>query len=99
MATLQYTVFHNAGATAQGPVLNEGVIAIAGTSTASSDTVDGVTNEARRVRLFADTACFVTWGANPTALNDGSDGRMMAAESWEYVEIQANHKIAVIERV
>lgn len=101
MATLQYTVFHNAGAVAQGPVLNEGVITIAGTSAASGvmDSAAQPTNQSRRVRIAVDTDCWVTWDADPAAVNDGSDGRMMFAGSWEYVEIQANHKIAVIERV
>ena len=101
MATLYYCVFNNAGATAQGPVLSEGVVSIAGTSTSSTSVMDpnaAVANEARRVRLFTDTNCFVTWGDSPTAVNDGSAGRPMTAESWEYVEIPANQKLAVISR-
>lgn len=100
MATLQYTVFHNAGATAQGPVLNEDVLTISGTAAQSGamHSTASPANQARRVRIATDTDCWVTWGEDPTAVNDGTDGRMMFANSWEYVEIQANHKISVIQR-
>jgi hypothetical protein len=98
MATLQYTVYNTAGATANGPVLNEGVITIGGTSAAGAIMDADAGNKARRVRIAVDTDCWVTWDADPTAVNDGSEGRMMFAGSWEYVEVLANHKIAVIER-
>jgi len=98
MATLQFTVWDTASSVANGPVKNEGTITIGGTSAAGAviDATGG--NKGRRVRVFADTACWVTWGENPTAVNDGSEGRAMGAENPEYFDIPANLKIAVIQR-
>lgn len=100
MSNLYFTVWDTAAEVANGPVKNEGAIAIAGTSAQSSAVVDATGgNRSRRVRLFAEAACFVTWGDNPTAVSDGTDGRAIGAENPEYVEILANQKIAVIQRV
>lgn len=97
MATLQYTVYYTAGAVAQGPVLNEGVVTISGTAAQSGAMESGKTGS-RYVRIAVDTDCWVTWGANPTATVDGDAGRMMFAGSWEYVWIEAPHLISVIQR-
>jgi hypothetical protein len=100
MADLYYAVWDTAAEVANGPVKAEGKVAIGGTSTQSAAVVDPAGgNRSRRVRLFADGPCFVTWGENPTAVSDGTDGRPVGAENPEYVEILANHLIAVIERV
>jgi len=99
MATLQYTVWRSAAEVANGPVVAEGAVTIAGTSTASAAVMDaGGGNNSRRVRLFADTACFVTWAENPTALGDFTDGRALGSENPEYFEIPSNFKLAVISR-
>ena len=99
MATLQFTVWKGAGAVAQGPVVNEDIITISSTSAQSSGVVDPAGgNKTRFVRIMADGDCWVTWGADPTALDDGTEGRMMGAENPEYWWITADQKIAVIER-
>jgi len=101
MATLQYTVFFSATETGKGPVLNENVIAIGGASAQSPTVVDPTAtpaNQSRCVRLSADANCWVTWGANPTALDTGLGGRMIGTGNPEYFDILANHKIAVITR-
>lgn len=99
MADLFYTVWDTAAEVANGPVKNENKVAIGGTST-QSGVIDFLgLNRSRRVRLFAGAACFVTWGENPTAVSDGTEGRALGAENPEYVEILANHKIAVIQRI
>ncbi len=98
MANLQYTVWDTAAEVANGPVKNENVVAIGGTSAQSGLVDSSGSNRSRRVRVFAESACFVTWGENPTALANGTDGRMVGAENPEYVEIRADHKIAVIQR-
>ena len=102
MATLQYTVFETAGATADGPVLNENVITIGGSSDQSPTVIDPNTaaNRTRRVRITVDANCWVTWGADPTALTDGTDGRMMGTDvsTAEYFSIPAGLKISVIQR-
>lgn len=99
MATLFFAVWDTAAEVANGPVKNEGTVDIAGASTQLSGVIDSAGgNKSRRVRVFADTDCFVTWGLNPTAVNDGSDGRAMGSGNPEYFEIQADFKIAVIQR-
>lgn len=99
MATLFYAVWNTAAEVANGPVLQEGTVTIGGSSEATATVIDPTgSNRGRRVRLFADSNCFVTWGESPTAMNDGSGGRPMGSENPEYFDIQANHKIAVIQR-
>lgn len=101
MATLQYTVYDNAAATPQGPVLAEGTLEIVGSSarTASAIYPTGG-NRAMAVRISVDRDCFVNWGdADVVATNDGAGGRLMFANSWEYPRITANQYIAVIEKV
>lgn len=99
MATLQYTVFETAGSTAQGDPIQEGVITIAGASD-QSDVIVGSGNKRRSVRIAVDSDCWVTWGEDPTALTDGTAGRMMGTQvsTVEYFNIQSGHKIAVIQR-
>ena len=98
MADLFYTVWDTAAEVANGPVKNENKVTIAATSTQSGLIEAAGGNRSRRVRIYAGAKCFVTWGANPTAVNDGTAGRAMGADNPEYYEIQADHKIAVIER-
>lgn len=100
MATLYFRVFESAAATAK-KVLQDGAVAI-GTASAQSAAINSdntnTGKEFRKVRLFADATCFVTWGEDPTAESDGSDGMPVGTENPEYVDIQVGHKIAVIER-
>ena len=97
MPSLQITVFPEATVVALGDPVLEEVITISGTHALS--TVIPGTKKNRRVRIFADTDCFVTWGTNPTALIDGSEGRMIGAGNPEYFGIEAGFRISVIERV
>ena len=99
MADLYLRVFGVAGSVAEGLPVNENKVSIGGTSTQSGVMHAAGDNRSRVVRLFADAACFVTWGANPTALNDGTDGMPLGAENPEYIQVQADHLIAVIQRV
>lgn len=98
MATLFITVWEDAEEVALGGPIQETAIAIGATSS-QSDVITGTLRKRRRVRLFADVDCFATWGENPVALNDGTDGRPMGADNPEYFDIEAGHKIAVIERI
>ena len=97
MATLFFRVWESAAEVALGQPIQEDVVNIAASSTQSS-VISGTGKKRRRVRLFADSNCFVTWGENPTAQNDGSDGMPMGSENPEYVDIESGHKIAVISR-
>ncbi len=99
MADVYYCVWETAAEVAHGPVMSEGKIAINGTSTQSSAVMHAAgENKGRRVRIFADGKCFVTWGANPTAVSDGTAGRPFGVENPEFHDIQADFKIACIER-
>ena len=81
--TLFYCVFSGAGEVALGDPVEEGTIDVSGgenkSSVISSDT--NVPNKRMRVRFFADDDMFVTWGDDPTAKNDGTEGRPLGAEN------------------
>ncbi len=97
MATLFFAVFSGAAEVAAGDPIQEAVVDI-GAASAQSSAITGSGRKPLRVRIFADSNCFTTWGENPTALADGTDGRPMEAGSAEYWDIEAGHQIAVIER-
>ena len=102
MTILFITVFEGANATALGDPIQEEKVAIgAGSLKSAVITATGAsaTNVRRVVRLYAIADCFVTWGADPTAVTDGTDGRAIGADSPEYFDIQAGHFVAVITRV
>ena len=98
MATLFFRVYETAAEVAAGPKVNEGAVTISGTAAQSGVMHSTGGNKSRRVRLFADTACFVTWGSNPTALIDGTEGMPLGAENPEYIHINSNEKLSVIAR-
>lgn len=97
MTTLYGCVFEAAGEVAFGDPIQEFAVTISGTST-QSPAIIGSGRKRRRIRLYPDGDCFVTWAEDPVALNDGTSGRPMGAEQREYFDIEAGHKIAVIER-
>ena len=96
MPEFQMSVFQDAVSTALGPVIQEEKITISGTS-AQTSALPG-TKRNRSVRIYSDTDCYVTWGENPTALTDGSEGRMVGANNPEYFSIPAGYKLAAIVR-
>ncbi len=97
MATLFFAVFSGAAEVASGDPIQENKVDIGAGST-QSVALTGTGRKRRRVRILADTNCFATWGSNPVAKDDGTDGRPLEAGSAEYFDIEAGHKIAVIER-
>lgn len=98
MATLFFCVFPGAGEVALGDPLQEDTVTVDATPRQSA-AIAGTNRKRQRVRCYTDGACFVTWGANPTAVNDGSSGRPMVADSAEYFDIEAGYLIGVIERL
>ena len=98
MATLFFRVYETASEVAAGPKVNEGQVTIAGVSAQSGVFHAGGGNKSRRVLLFSDTACFVTWGANPTALTNGTEGMPLGVENPEYIWAEAGDRLAVIAR-
>ena len=99
MADLYFRVYGVAGAVAEGLPVNENKVSIGGSSTQSGVMHAAGGNRSRVVRVFADAACFVTWGANPTVLSDGTEGMPLGSENPEYISVRADHIIAVIQRV
>ena len=99
MADVYFRVYGVAGAVAEGLPVNENKVGISGSSSQSGVMHAAGGNRSRVVRLFADAACFVTWGANPTVLSDGTEGMPLGSENPEYIQVQADHVIAVIQRV
>jgi len=97
MATLFIAVWRDAEEVALGDPIQEMVVTVAGASDVS-DVIVGKNRERNRIRLLTDTNCFVTWGEDPTATNDGLNGRPMGSENPEYFDIEAGYKIAVIQR-
>jgi hypothetical protein len=98
MATLFITVFGDASQTLVGEPAQEMTVTIGAGSLQSAAISAGNNKAWKRVRLFADADCFVTWGANPTAVGDGSAGLPMGAENPEVFTIESGQKIAVITR-
>lgn len=99
MATLFFGVWQDARETLIGEPIQEVAVTISGTSAQSAAIIGGVNKAWRRVRIYADTDCFVHWGADPTALNDGTAGRPLGADNPETFDIESGQRVAVIERV
>ena len=95
MPVLYFATWDSAAEVALGQPTEEDSINISATAT-ESNPLAGTGKKRKRVRIFADSDCFVTWGENPTA--SSSNGRPMGAENPEYFDIQSGHKISVIER-
>ncbi len=97
MGTLYLTVFEGASEVPLDPPLQEEPVTI-GAGSLQSNPIAGSGKKKRRVRCAPDADCFVTWGENPTALADGTEGRAMSRNNIEYFDIEAGHRVAVIER-
>ncbi|MGB0971935.1 MAG: hypothetical protein ACPGVG_13385 [Mycobacterium sp.] len=100
MSTLHFAVWNDAREVAIGPPEQEGAITFTTPSAQGAVIVpgDSAKKTLKRVRVICDADAWVTWGENPTAVADGTEGRMMGAENPEYYGIQAGHRIAVIQR-
>lgn len=99
MAKLFIAVWGDASQTLIGKPIQEMTVDVGAGSLQSGVLTQGNNKVMRRVRIMADTDCFVTWGEDPTALGDGTEGRPMGAENPEVFGIETGWKIAVIERV
>ena len=98
MATLFIAVWADATQTLVGEPVQEMTVTVGAGSLQSGVLTAGNNKVWRRVRLFTDADCFVTWGDDPTALADGTSGRPMGAENPEVFTIESGSKIAVIAR-
>ena len=96
MATLWIHVFEAAAEVALGDPIQELSVTIGVSSTSAGSAITGSNRLRRRVRLFADLNCHVTWAASPTA--DTGD-IPLGVDNPEYFDIEAGHTVAVIQRV
>ena len=98
MPTLQVTIWSAAAEVALGVIELEEIITISGTSAVNATPCPGF-RKIKRMRLYSDTDCWVHWGSGtPVAKADGTQGRMLSADSPEYFSIRSGEKVAVIER-
>ena len=95
MASLYFCVWEGAGEVACGDPIQEGVIDFTA-GEAKSSAIAGQTRARKRVRLWSDTDCFVTWGVGVTADTSGTSGRPMSAQVAEYFECESGYQISVI---
>lgn len=96
MATLWITEYRNLGQTANGnntiqapvePGLAEQAITITGASAQSA----AFNASTRFVMLHTDTACYLSWGTNPTATTN----QLMAADETRFYSVNPSIKVAV----
>ena len=94
MTTLSLTVYDSAAEVALGDSLETLTVSIGATSAQSSAiTTTGMPR--KRVRLFAQSDCYVAFGSNPTA---STSTVPLGAENPEFFDVKAGDKVAVIER-
>ena len=89
------TVWESASEVALGDPIQFTSAAIDG---ANSAAISGSGRKRRRVRLYADAACWIAYGANPTATG-ATDSMALGADNPEYVDIEAGHVLTAITRV
>lgn len=95
MTTLSVTVFNSASEVALGDPIEVLTVAIGGSSAATSAITTSGTMPRVRVRLFAQSDCYIAWGENPTA---SSSTTPLGSENPEFFDVARGHKIAVITR-
>jgi hypothetical protein len=95
MANVYMTVWETASEVALGDSLQHTAAVIDG---ANSDPIVGDGRKRRRVRLYAEQACWVNWGASPTATG-ATDSIPLGADNPEYFDIEAGHVLTAIARV
>jgi hypothetical protein len=94
MADVFIVVWDSAGEVALGDPVQYTSATIGG---ANSDKIVGSGRKRKRVRIFADAACWVKWGANPTATG-ATDSMAVGPDNPEYLDVEAGHVITAIVR-
>ena len=89
------TVWESASEVALGDPIQFTSAVIGGDYSAA---ITGSGRKRRRVRLYSDVACWVKYGASPTA-NGAADSMALGADNPEYVDIEAGHVLTAIARV
>ena len=88
------TVWESASEVALGDPIQYTSAVVGG---ANSAPISGSGRKRRRVRLYAEEACWVKYGANPTATG-ATDSMPLSADNPEYVDIEAGHVLTAIAR-
>lgn len=65
---------------------------------ANSAAISGSGRKRRRVRIYASAACWVKYGADPTATG-ATDAMAVGADNPEYIDMEAGHVLTAIARV
>ncbi len=94
MAAVYMTVWDSAAEVACGDPVQFTSATIGG---ADSAAVSGSGKKRKRVRLYAEAACWVKYGASPTATG-ATDAMPLGADNPEYVDIEAGHVLTAIVR-
>ena len=89
------TVWESASEVALGDPIQYTSAVIGGTN---SSPISGSGRKRRRVRLYADAACWIKYGENPPATG-ATDAMALGADNPEYVDIEAGHILTAIARV
>lgn len=89
------TVWEDAAEVALGEPLQFTSAEIGSTNSAA---IVGTGKKRRRVRLYSTAACWVKYGANPTATG-ASDAMAVGADNPEYIDMEAGHVLTAIARV
>lgn len=94
MADVFMTVWETAAEVAQGEPLQFTKATIAG---ANSAPIVGDSKRSRRVRIYAEAACWVKWGTAPVATGS-SDSMPVGADNPEYLDLKAGDVLTAIAR-
>lgn len=94
MADVSITVWEAAGSVAEGDPLQYTAATIDGGNSAA---IVGTGRKRRKCRLYAESDCWVQWGASPSA-TDGTDSVPLGADNPEYFDIEAGHSVSAVTR-
>ena len=95
MANVNVTVFDGAASTPVGDPEQYLTAVIGG---ANSSAVLGSNRKRWTARFYAESDCWLKWGANPTATG-ASDSVALGADNPEYFNVEAGHVVTAITRV
>lgn len=100
MANVYLTVFDSASEVARGDPTQFTVAIIDGANSAAIvGSVTGAGRRRLRVRIQADTKCFVGYFSTTPTVTDGTDSIPLGEENPEYVDIEQGNVLKAITRV
>jgi len=93
MAKVYMTVFESAAEVALGLIQ----FTNATIDGAASSAIDGTARKGRRVRLYAESACWVAWGTSPNPTGE-DDAMPLGPDNPEYISMEAGQTLKAISR-